>query len=113
MAGLHLDPATRDLVLDGDQAAVIDDPRTELVLALGVELDTFHGDPDQGSRIPSLIKGLPPVDARRAVESAATEAVARLESQGLVELREALYDPADNVVTVDTDSLTGLELDLG
>lgn len=101
MASLVFDPVTRDLVLDGDSAQLTDNPTTEILLALGVEQNSFHGDPDQGSRIPSLVTGPPPVDARREVEQAAHEGLERLETQGLITVTDVVFD--SQTLTVDVE----------
>ncbi len=106
MAGLVFDPITRDLVLDGDSAKLTEEPTTEILLAIGIEADSFHGDPDQGSRLPALISGPPVVDAARDVEFAAQEALARLEAQGTIKVTRVAFDGQQLDIDTDTAQTT-------
>ena len=112
MAGIFINPETHDIELDADGSVTLtDSPSTELLLALGIETNTFHGDPDQGSRIPALLQGSPPVDARRAVETAAREALQRLVAQGRIVLTSIEYSVADRELLVQADELTTIRLE--
>ena len=106
MRSIYIDPETRDIVLaeDGPQRSAA--PVAELLLAIGIVKDSFHGDPDQGSRIPLLVTGEPPVDARNAVESAGREALERLVAQGAITVANVAYSPATRELLLETDAAT-------
>jgi hypothetical protein len=107
VAGIYINPETHDIEFAADGSVrLTSSPSTELLLAIGIETNTFHGDPDQGSRIPALIQGPPPVDARRAVESAAREALQRLVTQGRIAVTRVEYSESAGELLIETDELT-------
>jgi hypothetical protein len=111
--GIYLNPETRDIEFAADgSVALTDEPTTEILLAIGVELNSYHGDPDQGSRIPALLHGAPPVDAKRAVETAAREALQRLVTQGRIAITSVAYSVADRELVVEVDGLTTLAMEV-
>ena len=111
MRSIYIDPATQDIVLTEDGPMRSAAPIAEILLAVGVVKDSFHGDPDQGSRIPLLVTGEPPVDPRNAVESAGREALERLAAQGAITVVNVAYSPADRELLLETGAAT-LTLDL-
>jgi hypothetical protein len=50
MAGLYINPETHDIMFETDGSVKLtNSPATELLLAIGIDVNTFHGDPEQGS----------------------------------------------------------------
>jgi hypothetical protein len=113
---LAIDPETRDILFDEDNQVVYDQsPAPELILAISVPVGSFHGDPDQGSRVPGMVSGGEAVfQPESAVERAARDALARLEEQDLVRVMRVTYDPAERDLTIDSEDLvTPLHLGVG
>jgi hypothetical protein len=48
---LQIDPETRDIFIGAHDAVFVEDPTTELLLAIGVRRGSLWQDPDQGSDI--------------------------------------------------------------
>ncbi|WP_428262896.1 hypothetical protein [Haliangium sp.] len=103
---LAIDPATGDLVRDADgQIATTTDPSPELLLAISVPVGSFHGDPEQGSRIPDILRGPPPSDLEAEVEAAARDGLRRLEEVGLVAVESIDFSAHTRELSVWTDEL--------
>jgi hypothetical protein len=104
---LNIDPASRDLTQDDDDQIVFtDDPSPELLCAIAIRLNSFHGDPDQGSLIPGFTEdGIPPTDAAAEVEAAAETALVRLEQSGLITVRDVTYSPTERTLDIEVDEL--------
>lgn len=103
---LAIDPATGDLRRDEDgQVAITADPSPELLLAISVPIGSFHGDPEQGSRIPDIVSSEAPADIGAELESAALDAVGRLEAVGLVRVEQVEYAPERRTLTIWTEEL--------
>lgn len=103
---LALDPATGDLRRDSEsQIAITADPSPELLLAICVPIGSFHGDPEQGSRVPEIVRGEAPADVAAELESAGLDAVARLEAAGLVQVERVEYRPDARVLAIWTEQL--------
>lgn len=96
---LYIDPVSRDIVI-GNEAEFTEDPSPELLLAIGVRLGSLYQDPGQGSTIPSIVSdGVPPVDAKTAIENGAHTALARLEASGLVTVDDVVYSDGELTIT--------------
>jgi hypothetical protein len=104
---LAIDSETRDIRFDEEGQVVYDPtPAPELLLAIGIPVGSFHGDPDQGSPLPAMVSGGEAVfQPASAIERAALGALARLEEQDLVRVEQVTYDPAARDLTIDSDDL--------
>jgi hypothetical protein len=96
----RLDAATGDILRDADNQPVIDDtPFTDLVLAIGIQIDTSPGDPDLGSTIPALVAGDPLQDPAAAFVSSAMVALERLIDAGTID-RNPTITFVDNCLAI-------------
>ena len=103
---LAIDPETNDVKFDQDgQVVITEDPTSELLLAISVPLGSYHGDPEQGSRIPDLISGPPIPNPEPEIEAAAEDALRRLEETGLVSVQAVDYSPPTGVLSIDSEQL--------
>ena len=98
----RLDPATGDIVRDADNQPVIDDtPITDLLLAVGIQVDTSPGDPDLGSTIPALVAGDPVQDPAASYTSSASTALERLVEAGTIASNpEVTFDVDTNCLSI-------------
>lgn len=100
-----IDPSTGDFILDDDgQPVVTTDPSPELLLAVGVPVGRAFADPELGSRIPSFVSGGRTPKAND-VETAARDALTRIEAAGLVTVEAITFDAEERELLIETAEL--------
>ena len=93
MARYQIDVNTGDIPLDENgQAVRTDDPTPNLYLSIGIAHGTFVGDPDLGSRIPTIVQGDAVPNLGAMLEQAGTDAIQRLVDSGVVSLDSVSFE---------------------
>lgn len=108
---IAIDPRTGDIEVGPDGPVLTDAPTTSLYLAIAIEKGRFHGDPDLGSELRSLIYGIPVASSESALEQAAWRAVQPLVDSGAITI-EAIHVNGRHVTIESRQLATPLEVEL-
>lgn len=101
-----IDPSTGDFLLDDDgQVVTTTDPSPEMILAIGVPVGRAFADPNLGSRIPGFVSGGRAPSSPAEVESAARDALARVEAAGLLTVESVTYEAVERELTIEAAEL--------